>query len=208
MRSLYAAALASLCAVTPAIIQAAEDTAPAELVKKVADEVLSEIKTDSSFQTDSAKLQAMVTSHLAPHFDFIRLTQLAMGRHWRTATPEQQKQLTEQFSRLLVRTYSNALVSYRNQTIDYLPTKPSSNNKEMVVRTRVHGGGKSPVTVDYTLTSTPNGWKAYDVTVGGVSLVTNYRDEFNAAIRENGIEGLITLLKDKNARPVVKAPQL
>jgi len=203
MRSLYIATLASLCVVTPAIIQAAETSSPSELVKKVADEVLDEIKHDTSLQNDSAKLQAMVNTHIAPHFDFTRLTQLAMGRHWRTASPEQKTQLTEQFSRLLVRTYSNALVNYRNQEIEYLPIKSSASDKDVVVRTRVHGGGKAPVAVDYTLASTPNGWKTYDVTVAGVSLVTNYRDEFNAAIHDKGIDGLIALLKDKNSKPVV-----
>lgn len=203
MRSLYIAALASLCAATPAIIQAAETASPAELIKKVADEVLDEIKRDASLQNDSAKLQAMVNTRIAPHFDFTRLTQLAMGRHWRAASPDQKTQLTEQFSKLLVRTYSNALVNYRNQEIEYLPIKGSTSDKDVVVRTRVHGGGKAPVAVDYTLASTSNGWKTYDVTVAGVSLVTNYRDEFNAAIHDKGIDGLISLLKDKNSKPVV-----
>jgi phospholipid transport system substrate-binding protein len=188
--------------VAPALADAAVQSSPIEQIKKVADEVLTEIKKDPSYQSDPTKLQAMVSAHIAPHFDFTRLTQMAIARHWRVASPEQKKELTEQFSRLLVRTYSNALVSYRNQDIEYLPLRNSQPDQDVVVRTRVHGGGKSPIAVDFTLYSGKNGWKAYDVSVAGVSLVTNYRDEFNATIRDKGIDGLIQLLKDKNNKPL------
>ncbi|MES2208037.1 MAG: ABC transporter substrate-binding protein [Pseudomonadota bacterium] len=200
------ASFAAIVIVAPALSVAAESS-PIELIKKVADEVLGEIKRDSAYQTDKTKLQAMVHTRIAPYFDFTRLTQLAMGKHWNLATPDQKKTLTEQFARLLVRTYSNALVTYRNQEIEYLPFRGQPEDKKAEVRIRVHGAGKSPVNVDFTLVNTPSsGWKAYDVTVGGVSLVTNYRDEFNTVIGDKGVDGLISYLKDKNTQPVPAAP--
>lgn len=189
----------------PMALYAAEELpAPVAMIKKLADETLHEIRQDTRLQSDTAQLQSFVNTKLVPHFDFTRLTQLATGKHWRTAKPEQQKELTEQFQRLLVRTYSNALLSYKNREIEYLPLKSKTLDQDVVVRTRVTGAGKSPVAVDYTLMSTAQGWKAYDVSVAGVSLVTNYRDEFNSTIKDKGIDGLIALLKEKNTQPASK----
>ena len=109
----------------------------------------------------------------------MRMTSLAMGRNWRTATPEQQKQLADQFSTLLVRTYSGALSNYRDNTMDYKPLRMKPGDTDVMVRTAVTAPGPGAGAIDYSMEKTPEGWKAYDVIVGGVSLVTNYRDEFN-----------------------------
>ena len=121
-----------------------------------------------------------------------------MGRNWRTATPEQQKRLTDEFRSLLVRTYSGALSQYRNEKIDYKPLRMNAGDTEVVVRTAVIRASGSPVQIDYSMEKTADGWKCYDVVVGGVSLVTNYRDEFNEQIKNGGIDGLIKTLADRN----------
>jgi phospholipid transport system substrate-binding protein len=200
------AAIASLFAgvaliATPALAQEAPDA----LVKRVSQEVIQIIKSDPLVQAgNEARIREVMESKLGPHFDFTRMTSLAMGRNWRSATPEQQKRLTDEFKTLLVRTYSGALNQYRNETIETKPLRVASGETEVTVRTVVIKPTGSPVQIDYTMAQTPTGWKAYDVIVGGVSLVTNYRDEFAAQIKTGGIDGLIKTLADKNKGPAPK----
>jgi phospholipid transport system substrate-binding protein len=127
------------------------------------------------------------------------MTALAMGRNWRNATPEQQKRLTDEFRTLLVRTYSGALNQYRDQTLEYKPLRAAPDATDVIVRTEVVRRGQPPVQIDYGMEKKGGSWKAYDVIVGGVSLVTNYRDEFNAQVKAGDIDGLIKTLADKNA---------
>ncbi|HTI46414.1 MAG TPA: ABC transporter substrate-binding protein [Casimicrobiaceae bacterium] len=181
--------------------------APDALVKRVSEDVLQIVKSDPKIQAgDRDRIREVLESKLAPHFDFERMTALAVGRGWRQATPEQQKQLVEQFKTLLVRTYSNAFVQYRNETISYKPFRADPGATDVTVRTEIVRPGQSPVQIDYTLGKKGNEWKAYDVIVGGVSLVTNYRDEFNAQIQSGGIDGLIKSLAAKNAGPPPAPP--
>ena len=173
--------------------------APDALVKRVAEEVLTTIRSDKDLQAgNQAKVKELIESKLAPNFDFSRMTALAVGRNWRTATPEQQKQLTDQFRTLLVRTYSGALTGYRDNSMDYKPLRINAGDTEVIVRTEVRRSGQAPVQIDYNMTKTPEGWKAYDVAVAGVSLVTNYRDEFSDIVKNSGIDGLIKALDAKN----------
>jgi phospholipid transport system substrate-binding protein len=173
--------------------------APDVLVKNVSQEVLAIIKSDPKVQAgDQARIREVVETKLLPYFDFERITALAMGRNWRQATPEQQKQLVEQFRTLLVRTYSGALTQYRDQTMDYKPLRADANATEVTVKTEVIRQGGAPVPIDYAMAKTPQGWKVYDIIVGGVSLVTNYRDEFNEQIKNGGVDGLIKTLQKKN----------
>ena len=174
--------------------------APDALVKRVSQEVLQIVKTDPKVQAgDQARIREVIETKLLPNFDFERMTALAMGRNWRTATPEQQKRLTDEFRTLLVRTYSGAINQYRDQTMDYKPLRADPNATDVVVRTEVIRQGQQPVQIDYGMQKTGGGWKAYDVIVGGVSLVTNYRDEFNEQVKANGVDGLIKTLAAKNA---------
>ncbi|MGH8851659.1 MAG: MlaC/ttg2D family ABC transporter substrate-binding protein [Casimicrobiaceae bacterium] len=190
---LFAASLA----LTAAHVQAQE--APDALVKRVAEDVLQTIRADKTLQAgNQAKVKELIESKLTPHFDFTRMTALAMGRSWRGATPDQQKRLTDEFRSLLVRTYSGALSNYRDNTMDYAPLRMNAGDTEVTVRTSVRRAGQAPVPIDYSMEKTPDGWKAYDVVVAGVSLVTNYRDEFNDAVKTSGIDGLIKTLADKN----------
>ncbi|HJU24371.1 MAG TPA: ABC transporter substrate-binding protein [Casimicrobiaceae bacterium] len=185
----------------PALAQEAPDA----LVKRVSQEALTIIKTDPRVQADDvAHIRDLIEAKIAPYFDMDRMTALAAGRAYRQATPEQRKRLADEFKTLLIRTYANALNQYRDQTIDYKPLRAEPNATEVTVRTEVMRPGQQPVPIDYSMEKTPSGWKAYDVIVAGVSLVTNYRDEFTQQIREGGIDGLIKALAAKNAGPPPK----
>jgi len=174
--------------------------APDALVKRVTQEVVGIIKSDPKVQAgDQARIREVIETKLLPNFDFERMTALAMGRNWRTATPEQQKQLVEQFRTLLVRTYSGALNQYRDQTFDFKPLRADPNSSDVIVKTEVVRSGQAPVQIDYGMERKDGTWKAYDVIVGGVSLVTNYRDEFSSQIQSGGVDGLIKALTTKNA---------
>ena len=176
--------------------------APDALVKRVSQEALSIIKTDPQVQAgDQAHIRDLIEAKIAPHFDMDRMTALAAGRAYRQATPEQKKRLADEFKSLLIRTYSNALNQYRDQTISYEPLRADANATEVTVRTQVNRPGQTPVAIDYSMEKTPDGWKAYDVIVAGVSLVTNYRDEFTEQVRQGGIDGLIRALAVKNSAP-------
>ena len=188
-------AVAGFVAAAPA--QAQEG--PEALVKRVTEEVLATIKGDPQIQAgNQARIREIMETKLLPNFDFGRMTALAMGRNWKSATPEQQQRLTDEFRTLLVRTYSGALNRYRDETIEFRPLRMNPGDTDVIVRTAVIRAGGAPVQIDYSMAKTPAGWKAYDVIVGGVSLVTNYRDEFNEQIKAGGVDGLLKVLADKN----------
>ncbi len=174
--------------------------APDELVRAVTNEVLEIVRTDKALQAgDPERVLELVHEKVLPHFDFRRMTMLAVGRDWRNATPEQQDRLVDAFLNLLVRTYSNALTQYRDQTIDFRPLRMAAGETRVQVRTEVRQPGGQPVGVDYMLEQKADGsWKVFDVIVAGVSLVTNYRSSFGQEVSRGGIDGLIKSLEDKN----------
>jgi phospholipid transport system substrate-binding protein len=187
--------LAAFFVAAPALAQEAPDA----VVKRVATDVITAIKSDSAIQAgNEARIREVLEVKLLPHFDFTRMTALAMGKNWRTASPEQQKRVTEEFRALLVRTYSGALNTYRNETIDYKPLRMNPADTDVTVRTVVMRSTGSPIQIDYSMTKAADSWKAYDVIVAGVSLVTNYRDEFNDQVQKGGVDGLIKTLADRN----------
>jgi phospholipid transport system substrate-binding protein len=193
LATLFAAATVFNAA--PALAQEAPDV----MVKRVAQDVLAAVKADPLIQAgNQARIREVIEVKLLPNFDFARMTALAMGKNWRAATPEQQKRLTDEFRSLLVRTYSGAISQYRNETIDYKPLRMSAGDTDVLVRTNVVRASGSPVQIDYSMEKTADAWKCYDVVVGGVSLVTNYRDEFNEQIKNGGIDGLIKTLSERN----------
>lgn len=174
-------------------------TPPDQLVKTVSSEVIEIVKKDRSIQAgNTQKILALVDQKVLPHFDFKHMTSLAMATNWSKATPDQQTRLVAAFRTLLVRTYSNALSQYRDQIIDYKPVKLNPADKRIRIKTEIKQPGTTPVVIDYWLEKTPTGWKVYDVVVGGVSLVQNYRNDFAAQVRANGIDGLINSLEAKN----------
>jgi len=183
----------------------AQELAPDALVKKISDEVITVIRQDSAIQAgDPGKIHDLVEAKVLPHFNFRRTTQIAMGTSWRRATPEQQEQLVSQFKLLLVRTYSGALASYRDQLIEFKPLRAKPDETEVTVRSVVKQGGTAPIAIDYDLEKSGSGWKIFDVRVDGISLAANYRSVFAEEIRNRGIEGLIGLLESKNRQGAQK----
>lgn len=196
MKSLVSFLFAALISVTAF----AQEESPDAMVKKITDEVLTIVRHDKDIQNGNTKKAIeLVEVKVLPNFNFQRMTALAMGRDWNKANPDQKKRLTEEFKTLLVRTYSNALTSYRDQTVRYKPTKMQAGDTDVVVKTEIVQPGNKPIQLDYSVEHQDNnGWKIYDVVVAGVSLVSNYRDTFNQEVRANGVDGLIQMLVNKN----------
>ncbi len=173
--------------------------APDVLVQRVTDEVLEIVRKDKDIQNgNTQKVIDLVDKKVLPHFNFTHMTMLALGKDWRKANPQQQQQLTSEFKTLLVRTYSNALSSYRDQKIVYKPIKMSAGDTDVLMRTEIIQPGSKPVQLDYSLEKLDSGWKVYDVVVAGISLVSNYREQFGQEVRNNGIDGLIASIAAKN----------
>lgn len=199
IRAMAMVAMAIMTMGMNAIAQAS--MAPDALVKSVTTEVIDIVRADKAIQSgDSSAAVVLVEEKVLPHFDFRIMTSLAVGRDWRQASKEQREKLVEEFRTLLVRTYSNALTTYRDQTIDYKPLRARDGDTDVTVRTEVRQPGARPVSIDYSLEKQGDEWKVYDVVVAGVSLVTNYRSSFSNEIRSTGIDGLISSLEDKNAQ--------
>jgi phospholipid transport system substrate-binding protein len=196
MKSLVSLLFALVLATGSAV---AQESSPDGLIKMVTDDVLTIVRQDKDIQGgNTSKAVALVEAKVLPHFNFERMTALAMGRDWKKALPEQQKRLTEEFKTLLVRTYSNALTSYKNQTVVYKSTRLQAGDTDVVVKTEIVQPGNKPVQLDYAVLRENNEWKVYDVIVAGVSLVTNYRDTFKQEVSSNGINGLILMLSNRN----------
>ena len=177
----------------------AQDVAPDALVKTVTLEVVELIAKDKELRAGGrSKLVDVIEAKVLPHFNFASMTALAMGQSWGKASPEQRKRLVEEFRTLLVRTYASALAAYSEQKFDFRPLRAKPNDTDVTVNVRVLQPGAQPVTIDYSMEKTASGWKVYDVMVGGVSLVANYRTEFANSVRASGVEGLIKELQAKN----------
>ena len=188
-------ATVALMATTPASAQ----TGPDEVVKTAATSVTTVLKSDPAILGNAAKLKELIESKLLPNFNFARMTQLAMGRNWAKASPEQQSALTKEFQTLLVRTYSGALSNFKNNTIDYKPLRMAAGETDVTVKTVINQANGQGIPIDYSLEKGADGsWKAYDIIVAGVSLVTNYRDEFNTVTRDQSVDALVRQLQAKN----------
>lgn len=173
---------------------------PDELVDQTVQEVIEIIRQDEDIRDgNSQKILDLVENKILPHFNFVRMTRLAMGKNWRRASAEQQDVIVDEFRDLLVRTYSNTLSKYQDERIIVSPLKTLKDNNEATVKTEViQGRGKRPVPIDYNMEKTADGWKVYDVIVSGASLVLNYRGSFNSQISKDGVDGLIKTLVEKN----------
>ena len=184
---------------SPAGVHAQNLVAPDVLVRSVTEEVVGLITKDKEIKSGSrAKLIELIDAKVLPHFNFAAMTSLAVAQHWGKANPEQKKRLTEEFKTLLVRTYASALAAYSDQKMDFRPLRAKVTDTDVTVNVRVLQSGAQAVTIDYSMEKTAAGWKVYDVIVGGVSLVANYRTEFGNVVREAGIDGLIKNLQTKN----------
>jgi phospholipid transport system substrate-binding protein len=175
----------------------AAEVAPDQLVKSLADDVLSVIRTTK----DKAALRGLAEQKVLPHFDFRAMTQLAVGQHWRQASPDQQKKLEDAFRALLVNTYTASMnvAATGKEAVDVKPLALKPGDKDVIVRTVVRTPSRPAIPVDYRMTLTANGWKVYDVIVENLSLVTNYRSSFASEIGRSGIDGLVKALEAKNS---------
>ena len=196
-----AAALACAASLPLPLSALAADEAPDALVKRLSADVLETLRNDKSIKAgDIDKIMALVDKTILPHVNFRRMTAAAVGPTWRTATPEQQQRLQDEFKQLLVRTYSGALSEVTDQTIVVKPLRAAPTDTDVLVRTEIRGRG-DPVQLDYRLEKTPgqgSGWKIYNLNVLGVWLVDTYRPQFAQEINAKGVDGLIETLAARN----------
>lgn len=192
--------LAAVAAFLIAVPALAQELGPDELVRKVTADVLDAIKSDKKLQEgDRRKALALAEQKILPHVDFREAAQLATGKAWQTATPEQQDRIVNEFRSMLVRIYSNAIDVYRGQTMKVLPVRLPAGATDVTVRNQYLREGRPPVAVEYAMRKGPQGWKIYDIAVEGVSLVLTYRAEFESIMRASGVDGLIKRLAERNA---------
>lgn len=186
----------------------AQAQSPDVLVRNTTEEVLTIVRNDKDIKAGKVDhIVDLIEEKVAPHFDFVRMTRLAVGRAWRDATPAQRDTLIKEFRSLLVRSYSAAFTAYTGVSVEYRPFRFNPGDKEATVQTVIKlPKGAEPVTVDYDMALTPAGWKVYDVRVAGASLIINYRNLFALDIDRGGIEGLIKSLINKNSAHANKAP--
>ncbi len=189
----------SLCLLFACMAPAqAQNASAEELVRRMAADVTAQVRKNPEIVNSQTQLSALVEQRLMPRFDFNRITQIAMGRNWPKASGGEQGQIVSEFSKLLVRTYSNALASLKDLDVQVRDSRNNSAS-DVTVRTQMIGRAK-PVAIDYSLSNGSGGWRVYDVSVEGVSLVTAYRDEFNGVVSSSGVPGLIAVLKQKNGK--------
>ncbi|WP_137936680.1 ABC transporter substrate-binding protein [Chitinivorax sp. B] len=187
--------LISLCVLGLALLAGSVRANDAEtLVRNTSNDVLEMMKKEKN----DKKLREQIEQRVLPYFDFSRMTGLAVGLPWRSASDQQKSQLTDEFKTLLIRTYSSTLTSYKVQAIEVKPVRADANANDVTVLTDVSVSGQQPVAINYKLRKVEQNWRVYDVVVGGVSLVTNYRGSFGDTIKQSGIDGLVKSLKDKN----------
>jgi phospholipid transport system substrate-binding protein len=185
----------------PANLALANDTPPDVLARTTTQEVLTILKQDKDLQNgNQSKVYQLVEAKILPNFDFNRMTQLAVGKHWPRATAKQKQSLVTEFRNLLVRTYSRALTEFSNQTVEFRAMTIKPEDTDVTVHSEIRQPGGQPIPIDYSMYKTAFGWKVYDVAIDGVSLVTNYRASFSNTIRQNGIDGLIKTLATQSAR--------
>ena len=174
-------------------------TGPEELIRATSDRVLAELKSNmETYQSDPQRIYRLIDEVVLPHFDFAAMTDLALGKFREEVGAEQKPAIVNEFRQLLVRTYSSALLEYTDQSLVYLPTEGSEADGLVTVRTEIEQAGGFPIPINYTLRRGDDGWKVFDISVDGVSLVTNYRSSFARAIKKNGVDGLIQTLQERN----------
>ena len=201
-------ALLALClALCLPFAAAADNPAPDVLVRTTTDEVMRLLQEDKELKAGNpTRVVTLIEEKIVPHFDFARMTRLAVGRNWRDATPEQQKALVHEFQTLLVRSYATAYTAYRQIKVDVKPLKLAGGEDDVTVKSQILlPGGAPPVAVDYSMGASPEGWKVYNIAVDGVSLVTTYRNDFGAQIQQGGLDALIRNLQERNTKPVGQA---
>ena len=184
---------------------AAQARGPEQLVQKITEEVLTAIKSDKQLAAgDKEKAMRLAEEKVLPYIDFEEATRLAVGRAWSQANPEQRKKLVSEFRNMLVRTYSNAIEAYQGQTLKVLPSRKQEAKDEATVRAQFVRPGAQPLPLEFQMRKTGQDWKVYDIAVEGISLVLTYRSEFDAVVKQEGVDGLIKRLAQKNTPAPIK----
>jgi phospholipid transport system substrate-binding protein len=176
------------------------DIPPDQLARDVTDKILPLLKANKAeYNRDHAKLYAMVDEQVLPYFDFEAMSRTVLGRYWRQASPEQRRRFTQEFRDLLVRTYATALLKYNDEKIVYLPFRMDPDSRIATVRSEVRrNDGGPPVAITYSFYHTASGWKVYDLSVEGASLVTTYQSTYAERVRKEGLDALIASLAQDN----------
>ncbi|KAF1029251.1 MAG: putative phospholipid-binding protein MlaC [Burkholderia plantarii] len=181
-----------------AYAQQVDQSNPQALIKTATQQVLNEVRAQSVKPGDIGRVTDIVNRDILPYVDFRRTTQIVMGRNWRTATPDQQQQIIEQFKMLLIRTYAGAIAQLKpDQQIQYPPFRADPSATDVVVHTLAQTNGQ-PAQIDYRLYKSPNGWRVYDLNVLGTWLILTYQQQFNEKIQQSGVTGLIQFLTERN----------
>jgi len=190
----------SLLSMVFALSVLAAEVAPDLLAREVTDKIVALLKANKNVYTkDHKKLYAMVDEHVLPNFDFRAMSRTVLGRYWRTADEEQRARFTREFRDLLVRTYATALLKYNDETIVYLPFRLSPDERTATVKSEVRRtDGGPPIAINYSFYRTDAGWKVYDVTIEGASLVTTYQSTYSARVQREGVNALIVNLAQDN----------
>lgn len=170
--------------------------APEQIVRTISRDVLDIIKKNDK---DTVKVRDLVDARVAPLADYNRMTKLAVGRHWLSASAEQQQSLVREFRQMLVRTYLSALTIYRNAQVEVKGSRAGNSADEVSVRSEVILAGQKPIPLDFSFEKTDSGWKVYDISVEGISFINNHRNQFSSIIQKEGVDGLIKQLSDRNA---------
>ncbi|WJW74848.1 ABC transporter substrate-binding protein [Thiohalobacter sp. IOR34] len=192
---------------TTGAVLAVEDPAPLQLVKQTSDRMLTVLRAERELlRREPERLYGLVEDIVLPHFDFERMGRWVLGKYWRRATPAQRQRFVEAFRNLLVRTYGTALLEYRDETIRYLPFRMAPDDTRVTVRTEVLRPGGQPIPINYSMYLAANGWKVDDISIDGISLVSNYRSTFAAEIRQHGLDGLIARLEEMNRKAAEHSP--
>lgn len=177
----------------------AQGVAPDTLLKSVTAEVMAGIRQDEDSQAHApAKIADLVETTILPLFNFTRMTQIAVARNWRVATPAQQQALTTEFRLLLVRTYAASLSGYRDRIVEFKPLRAASGDTEVTVKSVVKQSGVAPTSIHFEMEKVAAGWKVYDIRIDGISLISAYRETFAAKVRDSGLEGLIQSITLQN----------
>ncbi|MDH3871273.1 MAG: ABC transporter substrate-binding protein [Gammaproteobacteria bacterium] len=190
--------LLAFCLLLP-VSGATSDLSPEELVRDTSSRMLIALKEEKAvIEEDKSRIYALVSDIVLPYFDFRRMAMWALGRYWRNADADQRERFVSEFREMLVRTYGIALADYSDETIVYLPLHAEQGDRDVTVRTEIEQAGGPAIQITYSMYLTTNGWKVYDVSINGVSLVTNYRTTFASIIRKDGMDSLIRQLANRN----------
>ena len=206
IKHIFTAAVATVAfAAAGAFAAPPANEAPDALVKRISSDVIDTAKNDREIQAGNQKrVMDLVETKILPYVDFQRMTALAAGRFWREATPEQQKQLANEFRTLLIFTYSGALSQIKNETVEFKPLRADPADQEVEVRSQVNMTRGEPITLNYRLAKSPSGWKIFDINVLGAWLVETYKGNFASEISKSGIDGLIKSLAERNKKLAAK----